>query len=193
MKKMKKLTAFIISLCISSYLFAQNRIGVFDEYRKDNPMINKDGSYNFYPFIDTLYFENESVLLSRHDGHYYLFSDSSEIRNVKNYNNIIRENNVYIYEPDFIFYITLFCNSYYFFNVIPRMSDPGGKIYPETDYKTKHYYKMKFKEKPAGYYLSLVKGDVYNDLTYVRSFDIYETPLKFPYDNAFYKLVTPFW
>ena len=59
-------------------------------------MINKDGSYNAYLFIDTLHFENEGVIISRHDGHYYLFSDSSEIRNVKNYDNIIRENNVYI-------------------------------------------------------------------------------------------------
>ena len=156
-------------------------------------MINKDGSYNSYIFIDTLHFENEGVILSRHDGHYYLFSDSSEIRNVKNYNNIIRENNVYIYEPDFIGYIILFFNSEYFFNVILRMPDPGGKIYPETDFKTNHYFKMKFKEKPAGYYLWLVKGDVYNHLTYVWSADVYETPLKFPDDNAFYKLVIPFW
>ena len=190
---MKKLIALIISLCISSYLFAQNKIGVFDEYKKDNPMINKDGSYNSYLFIDTLHFENEGVILSRHDGHYYLFCDSSEIRKVKNYNNIIRENNVYIYEPDFIGYFFLFLNSEYFYNVILRMPDPGGKIYPETDYKTKHYFIKKFIEKPAGYYLCLVKGNVYNHLTYVRSADVYETPLKFPDDNAFYKLVIPFW
>lgn len=190
---MKNLTAFIISLCISSYLFAQNKIGVFDEYKKDNPMINKDGSYNSYLFIDTLFFENESVLLSRHDGHYYLFSDSSEIRNVKNYNNIIRENNVYIYEPDFIGFIFLFLNSEYLFNLTLRMPDPGGKIYPEADYKTKHYFKMKFKEKPTGYYLCLVNGYIYNYLTYIKSADVYEFPLIFPDDNAFYKLVIPFW
>lgn len=190
---MKKLTAFIISLCISLNLFAQNKIGIFDEYKKDNPMINKDGSYNSYLFIDTLHFENEGVILSRHDGHYYFFSDSSEIRNVKNYNNIIRENNVYIYEPDFIDHFFLFLNSEYFFNAILRMPDPGGKIYPETDYKTKHYYKMKFKEKPAGYYLCIIKGYVYNYLTYVSSADVYETPLKFPDGNAFYKLLIPFW
>ena len=52
---------------------------------------------------------------------------------------------------------------------------------------------MKFKEKPAGYYLCIIKGYVYNYLTYVCSADVYETPLKFPDDNAFYKLVIPFW
>ena len=88
---MKKFTALIISLCIASCLFSQNKIRVFDENKKPNCMVNKDGSYNAYLFIDTLYFENESVVLSRHDGHYYLFSDSSEVSNAKNYNNIIRE------------------------------------------------------------------------------------------------------
>ena len=55
------------------------------------------------------------------------------------------------------------------------------------------YPELRFIEKPAGYYLCLVKGNVYNHLTYVRSADVYETPLKFPDDNAFYKLVIPFW
>ena len=100
---------------------------------------------------------------------------------------------MYIYEPDFIGYIFLFLNSDYFFNVILRMPDPEGKIYPETDYKTKHYFKMKFKEKPTGYYLCLVNGYIYNYLTYITSADVYNFPLKFPDDNAFYKLVIPYW
>ena len=136
---MKKLTAFILSLCIVSCLFAQNKIRVFDEFKKDNPMINKDGSYNSYLFIDTLYFENEYVLLSRHDGHYYLFSDSNETHNVKNFHNIIRENIVYIYQPDFIDYLCIYFSSDYLWNLILRMHDPGSIIYPEIEYKTKHY------------------------------------------------------
>lgn len=168
-------------------------ICVFDEFKKDNPMINKDGSYNSYLFVDTLHFENEGLILSRHDGHYYLFSDSSEIHNVKNFNNIIRENNVYIYQPDFIDYLCISFSSDYLWNLILRMHDPGSIIYPETEYKTKHYFKMKFKKKPTGYYLCLVKGSVYNYLTYVRSADVYNHPLKFPDDNAFYKLVIPYW
>ena len=103
----------------SSPSLAQKNIQTFKNV-ESNIMINKDGSYNAYLFIDTLHFENEGVILSRHDGHYYLFSDSSEIRNVKNYNNIIRENNVYIYQPDFIDYLTKSFNSEYLFNLIQQ-------------------------------------------------------------------------
>ena len=190
---MKKFTALIISLCIASCLFSQNKIRVFDENKKPNCMVNKDGSYNAYLFIDTLYFENESVVLSRHDGHYYLFSDSSEVSDAKNYNNIIRENNVYIYEPLFINDLCISFYSEYFLNLLLRMPDPGSLIYPDIDYKTKHYFKMKFEKKPTGYYLCLVKGYVYNYLTYIKSLDVYNHPMKFPDDNAFYKLLIPFW
>lgn len=190
---MKQIIAIMVSLCISSFAYSQKKIHVFDEYKKDNPMINQDGSNNFYLFIDTLHFENEGVILNRHDDHEYLFSDSSEIHNVKNFNKIIRENNVYIYEPDLLIYLTYYFNSQYFLNLILRMYNPESLGYPKIDYKTKHYYKMKFKEKPAGYYLCLVKGSIYNYLTYIRSADVYDKPLKFPDENAFYKLVFPYW
>ncbi len=190
---MKKYKAFIISLCMVSCLFSQNMIRVFDENKKPNYMINKDGSYNSYLFIDTLYFENESVIKSRHDGHDYLFSDSSEILNVKNYNNIIKEDNVYIYEPLFIYDLCTLFNRDYFLYLLLRMPDPGSMIYPDIDYKTKHYFKMKFEKPPTGYYLCLVKGYIYNYLTYIKSADVYNHPIKFPDNKAFYKLLIPFW
>ena len=73
------------------------------------------------------------------------------------------------------------------------MPDPGSLIYPDIDYKTKHYRKMKFEKKPKGYYLCLVKGYIYNYLTYIKSSDVYNHPIKFPDDKAFYKLLIPFW
>ena len=180
-------------MCITSCLFSQNKIRVFDEFKKPNCMIDKDGSYNSYLFIDTLYFKNESMIKSRHDGHNYLFSDSSEVSNIKNYNNIIRENNVYIYEPLFIYDLCTYLYSEYFLNLLLRMHDPESLIYPDIDYKTKHYFKMKFEKKPMGYYLCLVKGYIYNYLTYIKSSDVYNHPIKFPDDKAFYKLLIPFW
>ena len=190
---MKKYTALFISICIASSLFSQNKIRVFDEYKNPNCMINKDGSYNSYLLLDTLFFENESMILSRHDGHNYLFSDSSEVSNVKNYNHLIREDNVYIYEPLLIYDLCTLFNREHFLNLLLRMPDPGNLIYPEIDYKTKHYFKMKFKKKPTGYYLCLVKGYIYNYLTYTKSADVYNHPIKFPDDKAFYKLLIPFW
>ena len=189
---MKKIAALFISLCITSCLFAQKNIHTFKNV-ESNIMINKDGSYNAYLFIDTLHFENEGVILSRHDGHMYLVSDSCEISEIKNIKKIIGKDNVYIYEPDFISFLTLCLDNNYFMNVILKMPDPGNLIYPTTDYKTNNYSKMKFKKKPTGYYLCLVNGYIYNYLTYITSADVYNFPLKFPDDNAFYKLVIPYW
>ena len=95
---MKKLTIMFIFLSIASCLFAQKNIHTFKNV-ESNIMINKDGSYNAYLFIDTLHFENEGVILSRHDGHMYLISDGSEISKIKNIKKIIGKDDVYIYEP----------------------------------------------------------------------------------------------
>ena len=52
---------------------------------------------------------------------------------------------------------------------------------------------MKFEKKPTGYYLCLVKGSIFNYMTYIKSADVYNHPIKYPDDNAFYKLLIPFW
>ena len=39
---------------------SSKKVEPFYDFFNDNPMIDKDGSYNCYLFIDTLYFEKES-------------------------------------------------------------------------------------------------------------------------------------
>ena len=63
----------------------------------------------------------------------------------------------------------------------------------QNDYITDNFIRRKFVKKPTGYDLCVVKGYVYNYLTYKRSADIYSYPLIFPDDNAFYKIVIPYW
>ncbi len=187
---MKRIIAILIFFSITSYSFSQ----IFRfEYPDRNIMINKDGSYNSYLFIDTLHFENEGVIRSRHDGHEYLFSDSCDIKEVKDYRNIIQENNVYIYQPNYFDFLIPEFNRDYFLNVILRKLSDDYLIMLQNDYITDNFIRRKFVKKPTGYYLCVVKGYVYNYLTYKRSADIYSYPLIFPDDNAFYKIVIPYW
>ena len=187
---MKRLIVLFFSLCIA--LYSSSQIFRF-EYPDRYILVNKDGSFNSYLFIDTLHFENEGVILSRHDGHEYLFSDSCDIHKVKDYRNIIQENNVYIYQPNYFDFLISELDTNYFVNVILDKLSDDYLIKLQNDYKTKDFIRRRFLEKPSGYYLCIVKGYVYNYLTYMISADIYHHPLTFPDENAFYKIVIPYW
>ncbi len=190
---MKQLITIIISLFVTSYSFSQNQ--------EKNVMINDDGSFNAYLFVDTLYFDKEAVILSRNDGHLYLLSDSCMLDKLKKTDKIMCMENTYLFEQnlsDFIDYVVTELDLSYLLKL--QLDSNDNHFY--IDKKTKCYYQMKYKngEKPRGYYLFFIKGKIYNYLSYERNIVCYDSsvdcsakPVYFPDENAYYKLAIPFW
>ncbi len=159
---------------------------------KEKVMINKDGSFNAYFFVDTLYFDKEAVILSRNDGHLYLLSDSCMLDNLKKTDKIMCMENTYLLHRslwDFIGYIITELDTSY----LLKLSLDERTYHLTVSKKSKSYFRMKYDTKPKGYYLFLIKGKTYNYITYERSIDVFSGPVYFPDENAYYKLAIPFW
>lgn len=167
----------------------------------DHVMINKDGSFNAYFFIDTLYFDKEVVILSQSDGHLYLLSDSCMLNKLEKTDKIMCFENTYLFEQnlaDFIDYVVMELNPSY----LLKLQLDCQKNHLSIINNTKWYYQMRYKkgEKPKGYYLFFIKGKIYNYLTYEQSIVCYDKsigcsskPVYFPDENAYYKLAIPIW
>ncbi len=133
---MKQLITIIISLFVTSYSFSQNQ--------EKNVMINDDGSFNAYLFVDTLYFDKEAVILSRNDGHLYLLSDSCMLDKLKKTDKIMCMENTYLFEQnlsDFIDYVVTELDLSYLLKL--QLDSNDNHFY--IDKKTKCYYQMKYK------------------------------------------------
>lgn len=206
MRSLSQLLTVMICICSSGICWAQqsdmeelyreiDRRRTMPIYYRNIYKIS-DNAFSWYP-VGFIYL-NDYALFKDEDHHVFLLTDYKADTKISS-NNILERHDLNLllmgyYVDSWVFSYMTYSEFYQFEKLIPNNftdSLPGEK--EQILGRSEDLVQFEYSPAPDGFLSVLMTGTAYNHIIYKGMIDGWIPPIKFPDENAYYRVLIPYW